>query len=215
MKGNLMGKSKSGHSRVTWTKSSSCIPLVTSVKMDLPKGGTGKRCDYVDTERFLKDKRCIIQIQNKDDMCCARAIVTAKAKIDGHEQWNSIQRGRRIQEELALELHAKVMAYVVASVFFVGVITFVTVCTEVDATQEGSHAGNRIVMVVMVVQVDLLLGCGSMVNDSVEMITHVSLPKGGTGKICDYVDTERFLKDKRCIIQIQNKDDMCCARART
>ena len=27
--------------------------------------------------------------------------------IDGHEQWNSIQRGRRIQEELALELHAK------------------------------------------------------------------------------------------------------------
>jgi hypothetical protein len=49
----------------------------------------------------------IIQIQNKDDMCCARAIVTAKAKIDGHEQWNSIQRGRRIQEELALELHTK------------------------------------------------------------------------------------------------------------
>jgi hypothetical protein len=81
-----------------------CVHLnITHVS--LPKGGTGKRCDYVDTERFLKDKRCIIQIQNKDDMYCARAIVTAKAKIDGHEQWNSIQRGRRIQEELALELH--------------------------------------------------------------------------------------------------------------
>jgi hypothetical protein len=50
------------------------------------KGGTRKRCDYVDTEWFLKDKRSIIHIQNKDDMCCARAIVTAKAKIDGHEQ---------------------------------------------------------------------------------------------------------------------------------
>jgi hypothetical protein len=83
-----------------------CVQLnITHVS--LPKGGTGKRCDYVDTERFLKDKRCIIQIQNKDEMCCARAIVTAKAKIDGHEQWNSIQRGRRIQEELALELHTK------------------------------------------------------------------------------------------------------------
>ena len=34
MKGNLMGKSKSGHSRVTWTKSSSCIPLVTSFKTE-------------------------------------------------------------------------------------------------------------------------------------------------------------------------------------
>jgi hypothetical protein len=37
-----------------------------------------------------------------------------------------------------------IMAYVVASVFFFGVITFVTVCTEVDATQERSHAGNHI-----------------------------------------------------------------------
>jgi hypothetical protein len=83
-----------------------CVQLnITHVS--LPKGGTGKRCDYVDTERFLKYKRCIIQIQNKDDMCCVRAIVTAKAKIDGHEKWNSIQRGRGIQEELALELHAK------------------------------------------------------------------------------------------------------------
>jgi hypothetical protein len=216
-------------------------------------------------ERFLKDKRCIIQIENKDDMCCARAIITAKAKIDGHEQWNSIQRGRRIQEELALELHTwrlllveikacwsfevsstiltmypiifslivnlstimayvvasacgnvycktckdyyssghqcymlpvdyndrqkkqtyiffdfectqddriqcqqgyqTIMAYVVASVFFFCAITFVTVCTEVVTTQERSHAGNHIVVVVVIVQVDLLPGCGSMVND--------------------------------------------------
>jgi hypothetical protein len=70
--------------------------------VSLPKGGTGKRCDYVDTERFLKDKRCFIQIQNKDDMCWVRAIVTAKAKIDGHEQWDSIRQCRCIQEELAL-----------------------------------------------------------------------------------------------------------------
>jgi hypothetical protein len=88
-----------------WFVLDHCVQL-NIIHVSLPKGGTGKRCDYVDTERFLKDKRCIIQIQNKDDMCCARAIVTAKAKIDGHEQWNSIQRGPRIQEELALELHA-------------------------------------------------------------------------------------------------------------
>jgi hypothetical protein len=95
-----------------------------------------------------------------------------------------------------------IMAYVVASVFFFCVITFVTVCTEVVTTQERSHAGNHIVVVVVIVQVDLLIGCGSMVNDSVEMLSRYH-----------YVDTERFLKDKRCIIQIQNKDDMCCARA--
>jgi hypothetical protein len=62
-----------------------------------------------------------------------------------------------------------IMTYVVASVFFFGVITFVTVCTEVDATQERSHTGNHIIVVVMVVQVDLPLGCGYMVNDSVEI----------------------------------------------
>jgi hypothetical protein len=37
--------------------------------------------------------------------------------------------------------------HIVASMFFFGVITFVTVCTEVDATQERSHAGNHIVVV--------------------------------------------------------------------
>jgi hypothetical protein len=37
-----------------------------------------------------------------------------------------------------------IMTHVVASVFFFGVITFVTVCTEVDATQERSHAGNTV-----------------------------------------------------------------------
>jgi len=63
-----------------------------------------------------------------------------------------------------------IMAYVVASVCL-GVITFVTVCTEVVTTQERSHAGNHIVVVVMIVHVDLLLGCGSMVNDSVEMLS--------------------------------------------
>ena len=63
------------------------------------------------------------------------------------------------------------MAYVVASVFFFGVITFVTVCTEVVTTQECSHAGNYIVVVVMIVQVDILIGCGSMVSDSIEMLS--------------------------------------------
>ena len=56
-----------------------CVQL-NIIHVSLPKGGTGNRCDYVDTERFLKDKRCIIQIQNKDDMCCARAIVRPKLR---------------------------------------------------------------------------------------------------------------------------------------
>lgn len=43
--------------------------------------------------------------QNKDVLCCARAIVTAKAKLDNDPRWNSIRQGQNIQKQLAEELH--------------------------------------------------------------------------------------------------------------
>jgi hypothetical protein len=49
--------------------------------VSLPSGGTGKRCKYVDLCNFTR-KRCFIPIQNNDELCCARAIVTAKARFD-------------------------------------------------------------------------------------------------------------------------------------
>ncbi len=54
--------------------------------VDMPNGGVGKRCKFVNTEKFLHDKRCFIRIQNDDDLCCTRAIITAKAKLDKHEK---------------------------------------------------------------------------------------------------------------------------------
>ena len=52
--------------------------------------------DVINTDNFLKDERSIVHIRNKDDLCCARAIVTAKALLDKHVQWNSIRQERRI-----------------------------------------------------------------------------------------------------------------------
>ena len=49
--------------------------------VSLPSGGTGKRCKYVDLCNFTR-KRCFIPIQNNDELCCARAIVTAKARFN-------------------------------------------------------------------------------------------------------------------------------------
>ena len=46
-----------------------------------PHGGVG--INTVNLDEFLHRKRSIIQIKNKDNLCCARAIVTAKAKVDG------------------------------------------------------------------------------------------------------------------------------------
>jgi hypothetical protein len=46
--------------------------------------------------------------------------------------------------ERAFQRNWTIMAYVVASVFFFDVITFVAVCTEVVTTQERNYAGNHI-----------------------------------------------------------------------
>ena len=67
--------------------------------------GSGRVIGYANTNHFVKNKRSILQIKNKDNMCCARALVTARARIEEDDRWNSIRQGRKIQERLALELH--------------------------------------------------------------------------------------------------------------
>ena len=54
---------------------------------------------------YLAQKRCIIQIKNKDCLCCARAIVTARARLDRHPKLNSIRQGRSEQLHLVRQLH--------------------------------------------------------------------------------------------------------------
>lgn len=72
--------------------------------VDMPSG-TGRKHKFVDLDRFLLEKQCILRIQNKDDLCCARALVTAKARLDKHEKWEAIRKGCNIQEQLARALH--------------------------------------------------------------------------------------------------------------
>ena len=71
--------------------------------------GTGKprrtKPGHQPLRNLIPKKRSIIQIQNKDELCCARALVTAKAKVDQPPKWSSIRHGGKIQKELALLLH--------------------------------------------------------------------------------------------------------------
>lgn len=80
---------------------------IEMVQVSLPSGGIGKRCRYVDLRKSLHEKRCFIQIRNNDELCCARAIITAKARLDGHAKWNSIRLGRLEQEMMVRELDEK------------------------------------------------------------------------------------------------------------
>lgn len=81
--------------------------IIEVTLVDMPTGGTRKRCKYVNMSKFILEKKCVIQIQNDDDLCCARAIVTAKARLDQHEYWDNIRRGRNMQKQLAEQLHVK------------------------------------------------------------------------------------------------------------
>ena len=73
---------------------------------DLSCNQTKDDFDRHHTLSLLKSKmRSIVQIQNTVDLCCARALVTAKAKVDQHPQWHSFKKGRKLQKEHALQLH--------------------------------------------------------------------------------------------------------------
>ena len=71
--------------------------------------GTGRRRQekpgHQPLRNLIPKKRSIIQIRNDDELCCARALVTAKAKVDQHPKYNSIRQGRPLQRTLALALH--------------------------------------------------------------------------------------------------------------
>lgn len=49
----------------------------------------------------------MIKIDNSEELCCARAIVTMKEYVDGDpdEQYVDLPRGRPIQERLAKQFH--------------------------------------------------------------------------------------------------------------
>lgn len=73
--------------------------------------GSGKRKmkpGHSHPQTFKRLKESVITIKNKDSYCAARAIVTAKAKMDSHSKFKSFQRGTKLQYEHALLLHPDV-----------------------------------------------------------------------------------------------------------
>ena len=49
-------------------------------------------------QAFRAFKTNVLRIQNKDELCCARALVTAKANVDQHFKYSSFKHGNKIQE---------------------------------------------------------------------------------------------------------------------
>ena len=72
--------------------------------------GTGKprrgKPGHPTMDLLTKNSKSIIRIQNRDELCCARALVVAKARVDQHPKLASIRRGYGpLQRTLAWDLH--------------------------------------------------------------------------------------------------------------
>ena len=79
--------------------------VVDIVHIEAPQG-SGRKRTHIDIEEFLHKKRSVITIQNDDDLCLARALVTAIAKIEKDPKYKSMVNPlRRVQERKARELH--------------------------------------------------------------------------------------------------------------
>ena len=78
------------------------------VHVEMPQGSgksNVKRTTY-DIREYLKQKKSIISINNKDDFCLARALAVAIARIEKDLQYNQIRNSRNhIQLDKALDLH--------------------------------------------------------------------------------------------------------------
>ena len=78
---------------------------VNVIHVSMPLGGKGRKRTEMNLEKHLEKKRAVVRIQNTDDLCMARALVVAKAKIDEDPQYKSIVDHRRpMQTRMAQEL---------------------------------------------------------------------------------------------------------------
>ncbi|CAB4037086.1 Hypothetical predicted protein [Paramuricea clavata] len=81
---------------------------VNVVHVEMPHGGRKTKRAEINLEKHLMKKRSIIRIRNNDQLCLARALVVAKAKIDNDPKYTSIVDHRRaMQTRLARELRQK------------------------------------------------------------------------------------------------------------
>ena len=79
---------------------------VDIIHVQAPQGSGRSKRDVLNIKDFLHKKKSIITIQNNDNLCLARTLVVAIAKIEKDPGYKDMMKpGRRTQEKKARELH--------------------------------------------------------------------------------------------------------------
>ena len=76
------------------------------IHVEMPHGSGRRKRDIVNIRDYLKKKQCVIAINNKDDLCLARALVVSIARIEQDPLYDHIRNSSRpLQRERAFDLH--------------------------------------------------------------------------------------------------------------
>ena len=82
---------------------------VDIIRVEEPQGGTSNgisKRTTLNIREYLKEKKSVITINNDDNLCLARALVVAVARIEKDPKYNQIRRTKgHIQFQRALDLH--------------------------------------------------------------------------------------------------------------
>ena len=80
---------------------------VDLIHVEAPQGSGRSKRNIVNIKEYLHKKKSIITIKNQDNLCLARALVVAIAKVDNAPNYVNLLQHVRAQQVKAIELHAK------------------------------------------------------------------------------------------------------------
>ena len=76
------------------------------IRVEMPHGSGRFKRTTLNIRDYLKKKKCVIPINNKDNLCLARALVVSIARIEKDPRYGRIiEPGNSIQRERAFDLH--------------------------------------------------------------------------------------------------------------
>ena len=81
------------------------IVNIDVIRVEMPLGSGRRRRDIVNIRDYLKKKGSVITINNRDNLCLARSLVTSIARIEKDPRYKGISEGNGIQRERAFDLH--------------------------------------------------------------------------------------------------------------
>ena len=79
---------------------------VDLIHVEAPQGSGRSKRNVVNIKEYLHKKRSVITIRNNDNLCLARALVVAIAKVEKAPNYVYLREDDRAQEKKARELHA-------------------------------------------------------------------------------------------------------------